>query len=351
METSSKTLGSSRLDYIDLARGICMIAIVLGHLDEFAINRFVFTFHLPVFFIISGYFFDPSIDLVSLIKKRFRTLIIPYLTACLLVIISSVAINFFFFFADAVTIINKTILLLKASAFGVGSNWPYPFNMPGIGALWFLWALFWSVIILRMLLYIPELPRALIVCALVFFASFTAEYSVFLPLSIQPGCIAVMYIYVGYLWKKYKDDIASLAAGLKALLAAAAIIYWTVFIISFRSFWLVNCECGKGIPDFIGSICASFLIIALSHLVTKHAYKLTSVIRCAGRYSIIVLTAHIIELNTFPWNLPVALILGDNASHISSLILTIVLKFIWIFLFTFVVSRIRPARKLFGLKS
>ena len=328
-----------------------MIAIVLGHLDEFAINRFVFTFHLPIFFIISGYFFDPSIDLISLIKKRFRTLIIPYLTACFLVIISSITVNIFVWHADANTVVNKTILLIKASAFGVGSNWPYPFDMPGIGALWFLWALFWALIILRMLFYIPELPRALIACALVFFAAFTAEYSIFLPLSIQPGCIAAMYIYIGYLWKKYKDDIASLATGLKALLTAIAIIYWALFIISFKSFWLVNGNCGRGIPDIIGSICASFLIIALSYLVTKHAYRLTSVIRYAGRYSIIVLTAHIIELNTFPWNLPVALILGDNASHISCLLLTIALKSAWIILFTFVVSMIRPARKLFGLKS
>lgn len=142
METSLKTPGSSRLDYLDLARGICMIAIVLGHLNEPGINRFVYTFHLPVFFIISGYFFDPSTDLVTLIKKRFRTIIIPYLTACLLVIISSVAVNVFVWRADSVTVLNTVIRWIKASVFGVGDNWTFPFDMPGIGAVWFLWASF-----------------------------------------------------------------------------------------------------------------------------------------------------------------------------------------------------------------
>ena len=160
-----------------------------------------------------------------------------------------------------------------------------------------------------------------------------------------------MYIYLGYLWKKYKDDILSLGKGIKVLLVVAALVYWAAFIITFRSFWLVHCDYGKGIPDIIGSICASFLIIALSFVVTKHAYKVTSFIRYAGRYSIIVLTSHIIEQNTFPWSIPVSLILGDNATHIPRLLLTIALKFIWIFIFTFAVNRIRPARKLFGLKS
>jgi len=38
-----------------------MICIVLGHLGNPLINQFVFTFHLPVFFIITGYFFNPEV--------------------------------------------------------------------------------------------------------------------------------------------------------------------------------------------------------------------------------------------------------------------------------------------------
>ena len=351
METSPMTQYEIRLEYLDLARGICMIAIVLGHLNEFAINRFVFTFHLPVFFIISGYFFDPVIDIVPLIRKRFKTIIIPYFTACLLIIISSVAVNILVWHSNTAVILNTAIRWIKASFFGVGDNWIYPIDMPGIGALWFLWASFWGLLILRILFNIPAIPRILILCALVFFASFTTEYSIFLPLSIQPGCTAAMYIYIGYLWRKYEDTIVSFSLGIKALLAAAALIYWVLFIISFKEFWLVNCEYGRGVPEITGSVCASFMVIALSYCVEKHAHKLTSVIRSAGRYSIIVLTAHIIEQNTFPWRLLVSLILGDNPSHIAGLLLTVAFKFIWIFLFTLAVIRIRPVRKLFGLKS
>ena len=328
-----------------------MTAIVLGHLNEFEVNRFVYTFHLPVFFIISGYFFDPAIDMITLIRKRFRTIIIPYFTACLLVIISSVAVNILVWHSNTAAILNITVRWIKASLFGVSDNWIYPIDMPGIGALWFLWASFWGILILRILFKIPAIPRILILCALVFFAAFITEYSLFLPLSIQPGCTAAMYIYIGYLWRKHKDEITSLSPGIKVLLAAAALVYWALFIISFKEFWLGCCEYGRGIPEIMGSICASFLVIAFTYFVEKLVHKLTSVIRAAGRYSIIVLTAHIIEQNTFPWSRLISPILRDDPSHIAGLLLTIAFKFIWIFLFTFAVIRIKPARKLFGLRS
>lgn len=40
---------STRLQYIDIAKGIAMICIILGHLGNASINRIVFTFHVPIF--------------------------------------------------------------------------------------------------------------------------------------------------------------------------------------------------------------------------------------------------------------------------------------------------------------
>ena len=74
---------NSRSSYIDVARGICMICIVLGHQGNPFINRFVFTFHLPVFFIITGYFFNPKTSFKDLVIKRSRGLIIPYFSLAL----------------------------------------------------------------------------------------------------------------------------------------------------------------------------------------------------------------------------------------------------------------------------
>ena len=48
---------TKRLTYIDIARGIAIICIVLGHLGNNTINRVVFTFHVPIFFFITGYIY------------------------------------------------------------------------------------------------------------------------------------------------------------------------------------------------------------------------------------------------------------------------------------------------------
>lgn len=83
-ETTSKT---KRLQYVDIARGIAMICIILGHLGNPSINRVVFTFHVPIFFFITGYFTNNKRRLPEFAKNKLRTLIVPYIIACLAIII------------------------------------------------------------------------------------------------------------------------------------------------------------------------------------------------------------------------------------------------------------------------
>ncbi len=71
-----------RLDYIDIAKGLGMLAIIWGHIMESgATNVFVYSFHIPLFFFISGVVFrkDKYITFWSFMKRRIKTLIIPYL--------------------------------------------------------------------------------------------------------------------------------------------------------------------------------------------------------------------------------------------------------------------------------
>ena len=65
---------NNRVRYVDIARGISIICIILGHLGVSSINRFVFTFHVPVFFLISGYFFDEKSNWKVFTGKKVKTL-------------------------------------------------------------------------------------------------------------------------------------------------------------------------------------------------------------------------------------------------------------------------------------
>lgn len=66
----------SRENWIDQARGFAMFLVVYGH--NFPITeKYIYSFHMPLFLIISGFFVPAHIS-GKYLKKRFRTIIIPY---------------------------------------------------------------------------------------------------------------------------------------------------------------------------------------------------------------------------------------------------------------------------------
>ena len=64
-----------------------MICIILGHMGNANINRVVFTFHVPIFFFITGYFISDKCEVNIFVRNKVRTLIIPYIITCLAIVI------------------------------------------------------------------------------------------------------------------------------------------------------------------------------------------------------------------------------------------------------------------------
>lgn len=84
--TSSTT--KSRNVTFDIAKGLGIFLMVLAHAGGPFI-KFIYLFHMPLFFIISGYFFKESCysnfqEVKTFIKKRLKSLYIPFI-ACNLV--------------------------------------------------------------------------------------------------------------------------------------------------------------------------------------------------------------------------------------------------------------------------
>ncbi len=78
-----------RVQYIDIAKGIGILLVVLGHNDLNAyhplLHRFIYAFHMALFFFLSGIFFNPNRDFKTLFKKRFDGLIKPLIFSILLI--------------------------------------------------------------------------------------------------------------------------------------------------------------------------------------------------------------------------------------------------------------------------
>lgn len=130
-----------RLDYLDMAKGIGILLVVIGHLqgkDIFALSPYIlpictwiFSFHMPLFFIVSGilinYKKDLDKDLNVLAKRRFRGIMVPYY--CFSVCYLSVVLY--------ALIIERSIM--PGTLF---VNLWYVLSTYGMSVLWFLPALF-----------------------------------------------------------------------------------------------------------------------------------------------------------------------------------------------------------------
>ena len=80
-------MSGERIEWIDTMRGIAILVVVYGHNQiEPLPSKYMQLMLLPIFFLASGMVANPGKykDYWSFFKKRFRTLIIPYLFYSLL---------------------------------------------------------------------------------------------------------------------------------------------------------------------------------------------------------------------------------------------------------------------------
>lgn len=327
-----------------------MICIILGHMNNSFLNHIVYTFHIPVFFLISGYFFNPSEPLKQLITKRFKGMIVPYFFSCGCILLLYRVIRINILHIDPEGVNDRLRRLFIATFWAAGDDYSLPFDVPGIGAVWFLWATFWALIMLHSLLKLAPVKRAFIIIGLFIFASWTRKNIGYIPLDIQQGCIATFFIYIGYLWKENEKLLHDISWSTKAFACTLASLIWIEFSSQFETYWLVHCDYGHGFVDVVSSLYASFLIIGISHVLNEKLGKFLAPIKMLGRYSIIALCAHIIELRTFPYWIISSTILGDNDSQLKTLYLEIAIKILWMLFATFILSRLTFTRKIFNLK-
>ncbi len=131
-----------RLDHLDMAKGIGMLLVLIGHLQGDSIFKFspyihplcvyIFSFHMPLFFIISGILVAIKNDEVKpfreVAKARFRGIMIPYYWFSLIYMIV------------VVVALIKGEIAWQTLAINV---W-YVLSCYGMNVLWFLPALFFG---------------------------------------------------------------------------------------------------------------------------------------------------------------------------------------------------------------
>ena len=283
---------SERLRSVDIARGIGILSIIVGHFGIPAIVRVVFTYHIPVFFLITGYFMKEE-PIPLFLRKKAKTLLFPYLLTCLAVILLQG-------FSAAIRNMDVAGILwiwAKAGFYGAGSSYHLPESFIAIGAIWFLLATFWGSLLMQFVLRRNRYLQVICAAALFTFGYLTANKFIWLPFDIQPGCCAVLYMYVGYLVRKLEDGIKKWADKIWP----AAFLVWFAFTYTFKSFALVRCDYGRGIIDIAASFCACYCIFFISEWLDRLHCRAVDILANIGRCSLIILCIHLVEMDLVDW--------------------------------------------------
>ena len=302
---------------IDIARCIGIFSIIIGHFGIYAIVRIVFTYHIPIFYLITGYFVKKE-NMVPLIKKKAKSLLVPYtITCCVVILLSCIY--------EVIKRGNVPAIFglwFKASLYGAGGSYHLPAGFTGIGAIWFLWASFWGSIFLQKCLNWKIQYRLLWIGVLFAFGYITAHKTIWFPFSFQAGCCSTLYMYIGYCARRCDKELKAKLRRVSIL----AFMIWIAFIYYFDSFYLVQNDFGRGLPNIIASLCACYCIILISGWLDHLGGMIAGVMAFFGRNSLVMLCVHLTEMNLVDWWSVVGRFERLGLSHIAGCVCAVSIK-------------------------
>lgn len=186
-----------RIEYIDFFKGIGIILMIMGHVGfGSGFDYFIHSFHMPMFFLISGYLFNGSGSFKKFIKKKSKQLLIPYIIFGLISFLIFAYLNFNY---------NEAILSKLYALLFINTN-----NMPITGALWFLTALFFAQMIYYFITRIKFPILRFIVVVLITILGVIIPTYFRLPYGIDISMACIGFMYAGAIIKKYQKNIFNL---------------------------------------------------------------------------------------------------------------------------------------------
>lgn len=173
---------NDRIEIIDLIRGIAIILMIAGHIGfGNIIKTYVYSFHVAIFYLISGYFYRNK-----QIKKDLIKLIIPYFVYGL--------INAILFY-----IIFKYDFIHNIKSLFWNNT-----EIKGFTALWFLTSLFFSKTIFSIYNKINKKVKIVFIVLFTAISYFLMPFQ--LPYSLKTTFVGFILIYCGNLLNKYNSS-------------------------------------------------------------------------------------------------------------------------------------------------
>lgn len=293
----SQKLKKNRIEWVDCAKGITMLLVIVSHSVHGALRGILFSFHMPLFFMLSCVTYQCASDFSQYrmkTKKAFVHLVVPALIlfglmtaleiteACLIGAFETINAEYF---------LGRLLTLLFASGAKFSVN---ALEINRLGIPWFLIGLFMGRSLFD-LIHLKTKGRGFaIVCIILTVTGVVIGQKYWLPLSFDIALAVLFFLLCGQWMKTF--DVSSDAP--KKLLCATLI--WA-------STLLFTVELAGGYLElavrryplfplcFITAVAGTLTVSEFSFLLTKYARKIIKPILFCGEHSLILLCVHTMD--------------------------------------------------------
>jgi fucose 4-O-acetylase-like acetyltransferase len=273
----------NRINWIDQAKGIGILLVVIGHMTiPLKLSILIFSFHMPLFFFISGYLFNEkkyASDFKTIVISKFSTLVWPFIIFTFLALL-----------LRSIYDLKNIVDTFDYVRFLMGMD---SINVP----LWFLTALFSTEIIFSQIVRFSKHRLEVIVglvSALAIVGFLNAYFwHVEIFYNIHIALIALSFFSAGWLVKRY--GVLETIGNTKTLIIYFFISSTTLFYFSLNNSKLDMLESNYGNIMYV--FLAAFAGIVSSILLAKLFQQLKyvkAIFSYLGKNSLIILATHTI---------------------------------------------------------
>ncbi|WP_198265486.1 acyltransferase family protein [sulfur-oxidizing endosymbiont of Gigantopelta aegis] len=173
---------------------VAIFSVILGHIAS-PFGQFIFSWHMPLFFMISGFFLKLERPLQEAARKDFKRLMIPYFIFSLIGLAVEILKRLILHREELDVFIEIKGILFSMDMSGLMNHY-------GL-VLWFLPALFFSRLFV---LVLYKITHKILYVFILSMSLFSASFYIDLPFAIDNACNAMLWILLGYIYFNYYQN-------------------------------------------------------------------------------------------------------------------------------------------------
>lgn len=223
-ESVTRQTQQMHLDWLDIAKGIAMLLVVVGHTVPYnsTVRHLIFSFHMPLFFVLAGYTFRVK-PFKKVLSTSFQRLIVPMIAIFAVRKVAELAALQPTALPAFLTATGKQLLF----ASGVDVGWA---GVVGMGMMWFLAVLFFARLLLNFLLdqrfFKATWISAVLLIMLVILGDYIgARKSLYLPFSLDLVPLASLFMLCGWLARQH-GLVSRLSYEKAAVVIFSVAVFW-----------------------------------------------------------------------------------------------------------------------------